>query len=76
MRIRVRMLARTGERDRGARAAWRIGEPYRDMPVETVRIRTGRSPGRCPRVDPLRHRPEAARQPGPDAAASGAGRGR
>ena len=39
-----RMLARVAARP-AARAAWRVGEPYRDMPVQTVRIRMGRSPG-------------------------------
>ena len=39
-----RMLARVTERP-AVHAAWRIGQPYRDMPVQTVRIRMGRSPG-------------------------------
>jgi hypothetical protein len=38
------MLARVGSRAE-TRAAWRIGQPYRDVAVETVRIRLGRSPG-------------------------------
>jgi hypothetical protein len=38
------MLARAGRRA-PVREAWRIGEPYRDVPVETVRVRLGRSPG-------------------------------
>jgi superfamily II DNA or RNA helicase len=39
-----RMLARTTARDE-VRAAWRIGEPYRDIPVDTVRVHFERSPG-------------------------------
>jgi hypothetical protein len=42
--LEVAMLARPGTRA-ATRAAWRIGEPYRDVPVETVRVRLGRSPG-------------------------------
>src|SRR6476469_1739792 len=38
------MLGRVAERAR-SRDAWRVGEPYRDVPVQTVRIRMGRSPG-------------------------------
>jgi superfamily II DNA or RNA helicase len=38
------MLARVGQRA-PVREAWRVGEPYRDVPVETVRVRLGRSPG-------------------------------
>ncbi len=38
------MLARVGRRA-SVREAWRIGEPYRDVPVETVRVRLGTTPG-------------------------------
>ena len=38
------MLGRAATRPT-ARAAWRIGQPYRDVTVETVRIRLGRFPG-------------------------------
>jgi superfamily II DNA or RNA helicase len=51
--LNARMLARTTDRA-STRAAWRIGEPYRDVPVETLRIRVGRSPGlpeRAPHAD-------------------------
>jgi superfamily II DNA or RNA helicase len=51
--LRARMLERVGRRA-AARTAWRIGEPYRDLPVATVRVRNGRSPG-LPAVDPFRH---------------------
>jgi hypothetical protein len=53
--LRARMLGRPAERAT-ARAAWRIGEPYRDIPVATVRLRTGRFPG-LPATDPFRHEP-------------------
>lgn len=39
-----RMLARAAERP-AVRAAWRIGEPYRDVPVPTIRVRAARSVG-------------------------------
>jgi hypothetical protein len=39
-----RMLARPAERAQ-VRAAWRVGEPYRDIPVPTIRVRTARSVG-------------------------------
>ena len=42
--LTARLLARPASRG-AARAGWRIGEAYRDVPVETVRIRLGRSPG-------------------------------
>jgi superfamily II DNA or RNA helicase len=54
--LRARMLLRPAERA-SVRAAWKIGEPYRDIPVATVRVRTGRSPG-LPAVDPFRHEPQ------------------
>ena len=38
------MLARAARRS-DVRAAWQVGVPYRDVPVQTVRIRAGRSPG-------------------------------
>ncbi|MEZ4596880.1 MAG: hypothetical protein R3C32_08575 [Chloroflexota bacterium] len=38
------MLARPAERA-AIRAAWRIGEPYRDIPVPTIRVRSARSVG-------------------------------
>jgi superfamily II DNA or RNA helicase len=39
-----RMLARPAQRG-DTRAAWRVGEPYRDVPVQTLRVRMTRSPG-------------------------------
>jgi hypothetical protein len=39
-----RMLARPGERH-AVHAAWRIGEPYRDVPVPIIRVRAARSVG-------------------------------
>jgi len=42
--LQASMLARVGERA-AVHAAWRIGQPYRDIPVQTVRVRMGRSPG-------------------------------
>jgi hypothetical protein len=42
--IRARMRERPARRE-AVRAAWRIGEPYRDLPVRTLRVRLGRSPG-------------------------------
>jgi hypothetical protein len=39
-----RMLARTRERGE-VHARWRIGEPYRDIPLPTIRVRTARSVG-------------------------------
>jgi hypothetical protein len=38
------MLARPADRAR-VRAAWRVGEPYRDVAAETIRVRLGRPPG-------------------------------
>jgi hypothetical protein len=38
------MLGRVGRRE-GTWAAWGVGQPYRDVPVETVRVHLGRSPG-------------------------------
>ncbi len=51
--IRARMLARPATRP-AVRVAWRIGQPYRDESVPTVRVRTGRSPG-LPVRDVFRH---------------------
>jgi hypothetical protein len=42
--LEATMLARPSRRA-DIRGAWRIGEPYRDVPVETVRVRLGRAPG-------------------------------
>lgn len=39
-----RMLARAAERP-AVHAAWRVGEPYRDIPVPTIRVRSARSVG-------------------------------
>ncbi len=50
--LEARMLARTAARP-DVRAAWRIGEPYRDVPVPTLRVRAARSPG-LPARDPWR----------------------
>jgi superfamily II DNA or RNA helicase len=38
--LEAAMLARPALRE-GVRAAWRIGEPYRDVPVRTVRVHLG-----------------------------------
>ena len=51
------MLARPARRA-AVRAAWRVGEPYRDVPVETVRVRLGKAPG-LPGRRLLRAAPEA-----------------
>jgi superfamily II DNA or RNA helicase len=50
-----RMLARASDRAT-VRAAWRIGEPYRDEQMETIRLRAARSLG-IPGRRQLRHGP-------------------
>ena len=63
------MLARPAARA-ATRSAWRIGEPYRDVPVETVRVRLGRSPG-LPGMRLLRLKPGPAAGVPPFALAAG-----
>jgi len=42
--VNARALARVAERD-AARAAWRVGQPYRGVELPTVQVRTGRDVG-------------------------------
>ena len=49
------MLARTTRRD-DVRAAWRIGEPYLDREVQTIRVRPARHIG-IPALRQMRHAP-------------------